>query len=110
MASENVENAFAWLRAEGFTVAAKECPVLSIDAWNGPEGWTWNAWYRIASVPLYVCALKPRALLAYLRDAGILGAQSGGRCAIEDDGYNVVILDRSNRMPVFALAYGECEE
>lgn len=77
MASKNVEAAFAALRAEGFMIDAQECPVLSIDAWNSPDGWTWNQWWKIDTVPVYICDLKPRALLAYLRERGILGAQSG---------------------------------
>lgn len=107
MASENVENAFAWLRAAGFMIPAVEVSILSIDAWNGPDGWTWNNWHKVGTAPIYICDLKPRALLAWMRDAGILAHDSGGLCEINDDGYNVVILERSNRMPVFAIAYGE---
>ena len=86
----------------------KEVSVLSIDAWrNADEGWYWNSWYKVGAVPLAVCDLTPRKLLRYMRDAGYLSKASAGRVSIDDDGYNVVICDKANRMPVFALAYGE---
>lgn len=81
--------------------------VLTIDAWREAEGgWTWNAWYGVGHVPLEVCDYTPRRLLAYMREAGYLAAASRGRCAIEDDGYNVIVMARGTREPLFALEYG----
>jgi hypothetical protein len=80
--------------------------VLSIDAWRDGPGWTWNNWYSVASAPLSLCDAKPRAILQWFRESGILSQYSRGRCAIEDDGYNVVIVSRGTREPLFALEYG----
>lgn len=92
------------------TEATKTCSVLSIDAWrNADGGWDWNDWRRVGTVPVAVCDLNPRALLAYMRAEGFLAATSTGRCAVEDDGYNVVIMARGTREPIFAIAYGEVQ-
>jgi hypothetical protein len=81
--------------------------ILSIDAWYDGESWTWNNWHRIGSCDVSICDMETRALLRWLRTEGYLGAGSAGLVAIEDDGYNVVICERSTGMPVIALAYGE---
>ena len=83
--------------------------VLSIDAWRDPDGWTWNAWYCAGSIALADferIADKPRSLLAWFRNAGMLSASSAGRVAIDDDGFNVVILARGTQEPLFAIEYG----
>lgn len=89
------------------TEPVPQCSLLSIDAWREREGWTWNNWHRLAYVPVTVADMPPRALLAWLRQSGYLSARSAGRVAVEDDGYNVVILARGTREPLFAVAYGE---
>lgn len=104
--------------AAGFIQDARPCadipagmvPVLSIDAWRDcGGGWTWNSWYRIGFAPLAWADLKPRAMLRRMRDAGIITASSAGRVAVDDDGYNVVVVERGTREPVIALAYGEIQ-
>lgn len=81
--------------------------VLSIDAWRGCDGWEWNNWHTVGRIDVSVCDLPARALLKVMRDEGYLSAYSAGRVAVEDDGYNVVIVQRSDNMPLFAIAYGE---
>lgn len=81
--------------------------VLSIDAWRYDGGWTWNEWHHIgdiASIPE-----GNRAILRMLRDEGYLSNASCGRVAVEDDGYNVVVLNKSTRMPLLAIEYGETD-
>lgn len=80
--------------------------ILSIDAWRYDGGWQWNEWWKVGTCPLETADLSPRKLLAYFRREGYLSPRSVGRCAIEDDGYNVVILERSDRRPLFAIEYG----
>ena len=84
--------------------------ILSIDAWREPEGgWTWNAWYRVGAVPVTefeAIAGSPRKLFRWLRDTGMLSDASKGRVACEDDGYNVVIVNKSTREPLYAIEYG----
>ena len=58
-------------------------------------------------VPVTVADMKPRALFAWLRAQGIASSASAGALAMEDDGYNVVILARGTREPLWAIAYGE---
>jgi hypothetical protein len=81
--------------------------ILSIDAWREGAGWHWNNWFKAGTCPLSLCDLKPRALLKALREEyGILSAASAGKVSVEDDGYNIVIKQRSNDMPLCALEYG----
>jgi len=83
------------------------CSLLSIDAWRDADSWTWNNWFHIGKVPVTMADMKPRALLRELRARGILTAGSAGQLACEDDGYNVVVIKRSTREPLLAVAYGE---
>lgn len=79
--------------------------VLSIDAWRAPEGgWTWNNWFHVNT--LETLPDDTRALLKLLRSEGILTDASKGTVAIEDDGYNVVVVDKSTREPIIAIEYG----
>jgi hypothetical protein len=84
--------------------ARKRFTVLSIDAWNGPEGWFWNSWYKAGS--LDELPESNRKILRALRENGILSASSAGKVAIEDDGYNIVILAKGTREPLYAIEYG----
>jgi hypothetical protein len=92
-------------------VEPKTIRVLSIDAWGGtePHSWEWNNWHCVGNAPLEVCDMKPRALLRWMREAGFLSDHSKGRCAIENDQYNIVIVDRHTCEPLFALEYGAVE-
>jgi hypothetical protein len=85
--------------------------VLSIDAWRDGDGWQWNNWFNAGEFPNASADMldKPRALLRWFREAGYLSEGSRGRVAIDDDGYNVVILDRGTREPLYALEYGAVE-
>lgn len=89
----------------------KEFAVLSIDAWRQPDGWTWNNWHRIgkvdgATVDSWGYPVKARRVLAWARREGYLTSRSIGRCAIDDDGYNVIIVDRSTGEPLLAVEIG----
>lgn len=44
--------------------------------------------------------------LAWFRANGFLTDASKGNVSVEDDGYNLVVVDRQNRMPLFAIEYG----
>jgi len=86
--------------------------VLSIDAWadSEPRTWNWNAWYSVGKAPASLASRSPREVLRFMRDAGYLSKESRGRVAVEDDQYNLVIVDKNTRMPLFAIAYGEADE
>lgn len=83
--------------------------VLSIDAWNEGDGcWTWNNWYKVGSAPLEAMHWKPRQVLKYLRDAlGLLSGASKGKLAVEDDQYNLIIVEKRNHRPLYAIEYGQ---
>ncbi len=84
-----------------------EVTILSIDAWRNQDGWDWNMWHGVGKAKVSVCDLPPRKLFRYLRDAGLLSEASKGAVRREDDGHNIVIVDRSNGCPLYAIAYGE---
>ena len=87
--------------------------VLSIDAWRYDDGWTWNNWFKVGTVePKDFRALTRsraktnRRMIRFFREHGYLSEGSKGRVAIEDDGYNVVVIDKGTREPLFAIEYG----
>lgn len=90
------------------TTESATLKILSIDAWadNEPKCWSWNQWYNAGEISEEALNWSPRKLLKYFRDAGMLKATSAGKCAIEDDQYNIVIVDRANRRPLYAIEYG----
>lgn len=79
--------------------------VLSIDAWREPEGgWFWNQWYTLEKgVVFSEDALTTRSILTALRKWGYLTPGSKGKLAVEDDGYNLVVLLRNSGQPLLAL-------
>lgn len=81
--------------------------ILSIEAWRTPDGWQWNNWFNVGTIDTADIPEKPRAILRYMREAGYLTPASAGEVAIEDDGYNVVIVAKGTREPLLAIAYGE---
>lgn len=80
--------------------------VLSVDALRDGQGWSWNMWHNVGQYPVDLLDKSPRQILKWMRDEGYLSESSKGRAAIEDDQYNVVIVDRSTGQPLFALEYG----
>ena len=86
--------------------------VLSIDAWRDPEGgWTWNGWYQAGSIHRSTVnewgwPVNARKALHWFRREGYITKASAGKVAIEDDGYNVVVVARGTREPLFAVEYG----
>lgn len=86
----------------------KGCKILSIDAWRDPDGgWFWNSWYDTGITYYLEDGETTRSILKNLRDYGLLTEQSKGRVSIEDDGYNLVIVEKNTREPLFAIEHGE---
>lgn len=83
--------------------------ILSIDAWRDEGGWTWNNWFHVGDVPISYCDMSPRQLLAAMRRDGYLTNTSQGKCAIDDDQHNIVIVAKGTREPLFALEYGSVQ-
>ena len=83
--------------------------LLSVDAWNDGDVWSWNNWQTIEEgIYLHKSVLNsPRKLLKFCRDKlEILTNDSKGKIQIEDDGYNVQIQTRNGEC-LFAFCYGE---
>ena len=81
-------------------------PVLSIDAWAEPDGgWTWNQWFNVGNIDLDLDA-EDRQIIQAMVNAGYLTSAALESAVVEDDDYNIVILDKETREPVFAIEYG----
>ena len=80
--------------------------ILSIDAWAGESAgqWDWNNWFHVGDIE--ELPESNRAILKIMRDEGYLSDQSKGRVSIDDDQYNIVICDKSNNGPLYAIEYG----
>jgi len=82
--------------------------VLSIDAWRDYDGWTWDNWFTIEEGVYLPEGITNRALIKFARDnMGLLNEKSKGRVTVDDDGYNLVIIDKNTKEPLFAFCYGE---
>ena len=83
--------------------------ILSIEAWNGRDGWSWNDWHTVGCITKadFEALNSTRKLLKWFRDEGYLSRKkSVGKCGIEDDGYNIVVTNRVTFEPLFAIEYG----
>lgn len=83
--------------------------ILSIDAWRDSEGgWTWNQWFDVGSIDKteFESLKTNRQIIKWFRDNGFITAASAGKVCIDDDQHNIVICQKSNRMPLFAIEYG----
>jgi hypothetical protein len=88
------------------TTNIKTFPVLSIDAWgNLEDGYEWNQWFNVGSIDLDLDA-EDRDIIRAMVNAGYLTALALESAEVEDDGFNIVILDKETREPVFAIEYG----
>lgn len=91
--------------ARGLLIQFGAARVLSVDAWREAVsgGWQWNNWRHVGYFPLRLLDSPPRVILREMRARGFLAAF---RVAVEDDDYNIVIVDRNTREPLFAIEYG----
>jgi hypothetical protein len=85
--------------------------VLQIDAWgNKEDGYEWNNWYTIHTIKDQVFIhrllnqINRNEVMDYLKANDLI--RYSNKLAIEDDGYNIVVLDRYTREPLLALEYG----
>ena len=82
----------------------KAYKVLSIDAWGNSEGgYDWNNWFNAGTIELH--SIEDDAwILSEMAEKGFITDAKG--CDIEDDQYNLVIVDKASREPLFAIEYG----
>jgi hypothetical protein len=89
----------------------KTINVLSIDALaDGEDSWTWNNWHKVGTCPLATCDLPPGDIIAFMISEGYLRDGVADRCEVDDDQYNMVIVDAATREPLFALEYGAADD
>ena len=82
----------------------KTYKVLSIDAWGNPDvGYEWNQWFNAGEIKL-ASIEDDDMILRELQDQGFITDASKGD--IEDDQYNLVVVDKVTREPIFAIEYG----
>jgi hypothetical protein len=82
----------------------KTYKVLSIDAWGNPDiGYHWNQWFNAGEIKL-ASIEDDDMILRELQDQGFITDASKGD--IEDDQYNLVVVDKVTREPIFAIEYG----
>ena len=90
----------------------KNFQVLSIDAWwNKKEGYEWNQWYKIGTVPESTLDLRGKALLDTLLELGIINVSDLRITEIEIDDLNIVLLDKKTQRPLIAIEhFGSIEQ
>ena len=82
----------------------KMVSVLSIDAWaDGEDGWNWNMWTKVGSVDVTMCDKPEAEILAFMVAEGYCKEAALTGCYVEDDQYNMVICDKENHQPLYAL-------
>lgn len=84
----------------------KKYMVLSIEAWPSMEegSWEWNSWHRVGELELTLSELdNPIEIMIKEK---FLKESARERAELEDDGHNVVIVDKETREPIFAIEYG----
>jgi len=83
--------------------------VLSVEAWRSDLSWTWNNWWNIGLISRQVLSklTSDRAIIKWFRDEGYLSEFSKGKVKLEHDGYNIVVCEKGNGCPLFAIVVGE---
>lgn len=91
------------------------CKVLSIDAWNNCVGcecpeddgqcWTWNDWYTLETISIGQ-DFPDQTFVDWLIENGYLKSTAKPLVDLEDDGFNLVVVERENRRPLYTLEYG----
>ena len=78
--------------------------VLWIDAWADGEGWTWNNWRTTSHYDEAERGpLTEQNAKKYFKEE--FGADFRS-FEIDDDQYNLVLVDRKTKMPRYAIEYG----
>ena len=93
--------------------------VLSIDAWadccgceckeDTPTCWTWNNWFNAGEYDeMEYGILNEENALKFFTD-GVIKPGRAHEFEIDDDQYNLVLINKKTRMPLYAIEYGSKE-
>lgn len=84
--------------------------VLSIDAWREMEGWSWNNWYNVDTYSEIENGelTEKNALYFFFLSLGFKGTYKEfiKLYDIYDDQYNLVLIDKKDDRPIYAIEYG----
>lgn len=83
--------------------------ILSIDAWGNEEnGYEWNQWYTIGEISKeeFEKLDSNQKVLYYMKNHDYICSSDEKDAMVEDDQYNMVIVDAQTKRPVFAIEYG----
>lgn len=83
--------------------------VLSIDAWADGDGWMGNQWWKVGECNLDDLPADDAGKLRWFVEHGFASNLALSEGEVEDDGYNFVLLDKKDRRPLFAIAYGDAD-
>lgn len=85
--------------------------ILQIEAWadccgceceeGKPTCWTWNNWFHVGDVEQV-----PNSLEEMLKALDAKKGIDPSQYDLEDDQYNVVLVNKESREPLFAIEYG----
>ena len=84
-------------------------PVLEIDAWGGDEegSWDWNSWAYVGHVQINLdLPSTHNDIIQLMINRGFLREDCADLVEVDDDGFNLVILDKETKEPCFAIEYG----
>jgi len=79
--------------------------ILSIDAWADGDGWSWNQWWIVGEITKE----EFEAITDYAQwfvDNGYIEPHAESLVDTEDDQYNIVLFEKENGMPIYAIEYG----
>ena len=74
--------------------------IRQIDAWNSPEGWTWNTSYLMGTMATSAENVG-KAISRYLKQHHGITFKAN-RTRTQDDGNVIEIIDRKTGEPLFA--------
>jgi hypothetical protein len=82
-------------------------PVIEIDAWAGDEEglWDWNSWAYVGYLELNLDSPHQEIINLFIT-RGLLRHDCADQVEVEDDQFNLVIVDKETREPLFAIEYG----
>ena len=83
--------------------------VLSIDAWgNKKDGYEWNNWFTAGSISKNTFELldTDKRIASWFFVNGYTTNADMRQITIEDDQYNIVLVEKKTGRPLYAIEYG----
>lgn len=87
----------------------KTLRILSIDAQASIESWVWNDWRDVGQISADSINWSTESIIKWFQDNNYLSEKATNRVIIDDDGYNLVLIDSHNSEPLLAIEYGNLD-